>query len=1359
MFFKKKSKLLIGGSLGVSLLGVLVAAIATSAWFSLDSQPVSFSGPAANTNLSIDNANVTGYKIKSSLGTDGFPDYSSSTVASKKGTTYEVSNHNQDIADTNFDVPEAGLGYYLVKKNAENTYKYKYNDTSYSWKFKELDNGSVNYMRIDGVSMTTSQSYIIRKYSYETSTYSTVNEKVKVVKDKGNFTLTLNPDTWEITPSANGTYNIWFNKNTLKVSFETSFDATITNVASALNPNNGNNGSIRVAKKKNSKAPRKNAVTVNRSKAYILISKSGTVGSWGNITELKIDTYTTYNNTDSSRRKTCSNSFSEDADFYYYEIATTVKDVWLSFKQNNTYYYTAHHTSSQYSTYSAATVYYISDFVWIGDGSETAYYNFSGWNNGDKSWNSTNANDRGLVGMTMSNSTYSLINSGTRTVYLYDKNGAGSYYGATPYAHVWQNAGTVWPKSNEGRAFPGKTMTKERDYFYSITVSTSYDRIIFSNGSSGNANQSTDLTIQTNSNSAWKATGVRTGSWYNPDTYKSGTNTFTVYLYDPNAYLSSPKIHVFDTSYQYNSKATWPGSTMTASTTTPNDNTSSFSNLYKFSFNSNYTGIIFTNSGGTIKTNDIAVSYSTHNNKIFVLTSQSDSIVSGDWYIDIPKTATYTIYYFDNRVGDRWASPSVYAWSSTDIVDGTYQTTGGIKNLYKAENTSWSAGAIAMSNISSSEATTLHVSTSNVWKAVISQSYDSVIFTNGASSASGNLKQTIDLMSISSHDGEFFVVTGESDSKFTGEWHDQINGVNYYATFWLDGTTQLEIDGETALIFDNSALSPALTDYTFGSEIFTIASSVRSAVPNSITKTDTDYGIVYYFEVTKTSSTVNFYTDEECEDLFDDGNDSLTVTDGSASLYIKYTISSSALKTFYIDLSTWNASANLRDSGNTSTYFSLDSSQAYCVATNLYRVTLRDPWEVQIKQGNENYNLNGTINTGSMSTKDYVYVSTHTSSSSFSYVDYKTTSATDVWVQKYSGGAWNNVTKGQLLHGDGTGNKYILESGLSLTNGDKIRVYDNNEDTAYGYSSYVSGNKSKHRYVATADGGDAITISNLGAAGTTARFNFYITAGDELSIAMVPDFGNGYYIMEYDGNNTENYIGAIKMDSQDYSATYEGYYCSDTDTKIYIRRYLNAVDEICTSLSSTTDNDDATMKTSSGNDQYTITFGAVGHYTIRVTGLVVDIIPYDVDDFFSVNKLDLSLVTGANNDAKQQSIYDQHTAVVIEIPFTANNTYDTTVSLKTNSTCSFIGIRFAVYTSKQGTPYETMRGNRASYTSSYLTAASTKSFSDSRSTTISAGTSTTCYAYVLIDYLYSVTSSNLTGATPEIDFYLQINQK
>ena len=162
----KRNKRLIWFNAIIGVIGVFVCAISTFAWFQIDSQAPTTTIKTKDPNLTIDNENVTGYKVSPTIGTDGFIDKTSSTVTAKKGSFIDTTNNNQAIADTNFDVPSQGLGYYLVKKNPGGSYKYKYNSTAYSWKFKELTTAGANYLKIDAATLgavASTDSFIIRE--------------------------------------------------------------------------------------------------------------------------------------------------------------------------------------------------------------------------------------------------------------------------------------------------------------------------------------------------------------------------------------------------------------------------------------------------------------------------------------------------------------------------------------------------------------------------------------------------------------------------------------------------------------------------------------------------------------------------------------------------------------------------------------------------------------------------------------------------------------------------------------------------------------------------------------------------------------------------------------------------------------------------------------------------------------------------------------------------------------------------------------------------------------------------------------------------------------------------------------------
>ena len=136
--FKRKGLLFL--TTGVSLLATFVAAVSTMAWFQINAQPVSSSLVAGDASISI--GNTFGYKVNPVIGGNGFIDYSNSQVAKVSGNEIiDTTNEDQDGLDTNFDVPYSGIGYYLVKMNPAETFKYSYgaDHTTYNKKFVEVE--------------------------------------------------------------------------------------------------------------------------------------------------------------------------------------------------------------------------------------------------------------------------------------------------------------------------------------------------------------------------------------------------------------------------------------------------------------------------------------------------------------------------------------------------------------------------------------------------------------------------------------------------------------------------------------------------------------------------------------------------------------------------------------------------------------------------------------------------------------------------------------------------------------------------------------------------------------------------------------------------------------------------------------------------------------------------------------------------------------------------------------------------------------------------------------------------------------------------------------------------------------------
>lgn len=379
------------------------------------------------------------------------------------------------------------------------------------------------------------------------------------------------------------------------------------------------------------------------------------------------------------------------------------------------------------------------------------------------------------------------------------------------------------------------------------------------------------------------------------------------------------------------------------------------------------------------------------------------------------------------------------------------------------------------------------------------------------------------------------------------------------------------------------------------------------------------------------------------------------------------------------------------------------------------------------------------------------------------------------YVQKYKGsGDLSDANNWEIIAtmdtGDGTINDFIYEKGVVIDNNSIVRIaVTTNGGTSFtyhGYSSYISTNKAKHTYATTYDSGNSIKLTNYANSdGGKARFNFYLTHSGGVSIAMVPYYGNGYYIMDYNSTlGTDNFINATRMDSNDYSAIYVGYYSAGgSGHQIFIRSYLDAVDVLSDTLTSATTTG-GYAEISSG----VITISASGWYIISVTNKTIDISPYQVNDFFTTNYLDYSLVTTTNETTIRQSIYDQRTTLIIEVPFVCNNAYASSISLITESTMDYVGASLYVSENPLGTGatlYSTLRGGTNTTISSYYSGLTDVSSSTPKSNlntnylTVAANSSATHYAYIIIDYLTSVNSSDLTSdSPPSIVFYLQATQ-
>ena len=1368
LFGKRKYLLFLGA--GVSILGVLVAAFCTAAWFAIDSQNVSFSNTASSTNLTIDNSNVTGYKHVPTLGADGFPDYLSTTAVSKKGTTYETINNNQDTADTNFDVPAEGLGYYLLQENGK-TYKYK---SGYYWKFKEVEESGVKYLTTGTINKTfnVGDKFIVKHYSYNPSKYETTNTRTKLVKDRGNITVDeynseTNPNpSYEITVTTQSSYKAWLylpasDSDPRKVSFESSFDVSSVNkdsTASSLNVLN--NGISRM----NASA------TTGNKRINVIVDSNTNTWIWNNNAEIKIKY--------------------KDGDFVTPSVDT---DLNYGNTSANTTKSNTRQISLSNTTYYACT------------------YSF-----GSTSWPSTT-----WWGITVGR-------TGTE-----DNNKASD------------TDGGVWTSKFNTVKYDGNSCVKWGFYFkvcyhYGANNNTTSADLVYANNFSP-----ADAPARSGYHFDYWCTDSSLNNRYTTTTLTGDINLYAKYT--PNASSTKASIYVYDNQaavqnsdsvdivagpnwatlycYAYGSSLypennTWPGKTGTSdpyvtvtSTNYSYTDAAGTQKTYKIwtvSISVSYPNIILNNGNSFNNNQSIDIEgWQNHIGEYLVLTKpytgfdangnpiyNSNDKIQCKWYSSVTAytnpTSQYHVYDKDDTLRSNSGSATIHAWKYNSAGTAVTSSTAASASFYVNWTTDWNTVRIG--------SPTLNM----IYTFSIPSLYDSFVLSNGkASKTTSGAFQTQDLTGsdgLSGHAGYYFILKGQSATEsggvytVPGEWAEQIDTVSLCVTFMLQ-------TGENEYkLFDTSKLDAQriVSNYTYSGEKLTPSVKSKNDVNggNDYEYYDNEYGIIYHFDVpSPVNNEFTWYKNKNAtygSATFDIGNEV-----PPAALYIRAVCDVRRLVSIYVDDAIWNNEAlSLKDSGNTSTYFTWSNDSKWKVANGLYKITMRDDWTFQLSSGaHTNYNLtaigaNGHTGIPDMSTVDpsdqykadktyyrndrsYLYIKSSGAGSNWTWASFASDStSTGVYVQKYkaSTSRFENIEQDgnpvELVKGDGTGNDYILETGLVLTQGDIIRVYDSNTSTGYGFSSYVPGNVAKHQYVKTGQSGDGITISNLGSGGTQERFNFYLThaASPEnrmLSIAMVPLFGNGYYIMNYDSAmTTHNYFNAKKMDSAETSASYDGWYCDNTSVGIFIKSYLNGVDKIIDSMTTNSATYIDIHEVPDDEDRFYITFKETGHYNIRVDGTKVDVSEYFVNDFFSLNRLDSSLVTGDDDAAKQQEIWRQKTAIVLEVPFTANNTFDTSISIRVNCSASFIGVRSAVYASKQPNPYNLMHGTNAStYTTSYLTAANAATaLTPDNKTRINANTSTTLYAYIIIDYRYTVTSSDLVGATPELSFYIQLTQ-
>ncbi|MBE6127569.1 MAG: starch-binding protein [Erysipelotrichaceae bacterium] len=350
---------------------------------------------------------------------------------------------------------------------------------------------------------------------------------------------------------------------------------------------------------------------------------------------------------------------------------------------------------------------------------------------------------------------------------------------------------------------------------------------------------------------------------------------------------------------------------------------------------------------------------------------------------------------------------------------------------------------------------------------------------------------------------------------------------------------------------------------------------------------------------------------------------------------------------------------------------------------------------------------------------------------------------------------------GNWKTGDGSDqgrNKYIYERGIQAANGDTLSVKIN--DVAV--TSFVSAMNSYPYLTIT---GSTIKVK-LGE-GESARFNFYINDKDELAIIMVPDRGNGFYIMPY-SNSAVGFIGAHKMSSaNNTTALYDGYY-AEKNSKIYIRSYIDSKDKIYPLADSV----DANIATVAGTVNVKgEEIGAIielqksSYYTINVSAGKVYITEFTMDEFLKMNSLDQYNRTVSS----QTDIFNQLTSMVLAVKFkpTSNKFAMSPQVLVKNDAANYLGVAAAFVTESAAenlNPYEYMRASaRYTYNETTNPNGLTKRGTDftlqDASFATAVGGTGSYYAFILVDYVYSASLSGIAyNYSENINLFLRLAQ-
>lgn len=1445
----KKNKKLIIGTLILSLFGVFVGAMSTLAWFQIDSAPATPTMVSSDPSIEIDNEHVTGYKSNTGYNSVGMQDYNQSIINIDSGSgVTDKTNENQGSADLSFDVPKDGYGYYFVKKNPSGSFNFFYNTVQYYTKLtsyrSDSADGAVTETYIEDLEVTAGEQYEVIHYWVNTSNRKTKFDTVSITNrypDGASAVCSISSNVITILAGKTGHYRIWVDhaQDRKVISFEAIGDtlADLNNVDSGrvksrLNTrdytiegdgsqepftvyfiwNKHSDGGWNVKphisyeyydpSDKEDKWVGLTAMTTDNwdwdygTASYnlpkytkvVIFAHSGNGSNWdGQTANLSVYYNTTYN-----RVYNCY-SITTKANGNFVDSTTG----WSVLNNvNNVIVYNSNGGSGSMSNQTIwpnNSTLTSNSFV-RRDGSGYTTHLFDGWNTAADG-SGTSYTDGQTLGYTnfpslVTGTSVTLyaqwrsvaISEETFTTYLYDMSGDSNW--ATVYAKGFNNSETVYPPSTVYS--PTTTTTHEGYKLYKFDISVSYPSFDFYNsqGESG-TNQTIDLTQSAGSGKYFvmdssTSGGKRTGTWYSS---LMTASYYTVYLYDDlnpaaSSQWTSAKVHAWNSSgttgplsFEYSIYATHTHDVIQS------DGTTITYNYYEFHISNTYSNFLFYK--GSISNNNKTgdLTKAAGSGKYYVLSNLSNNVFPGIWYSSLASETSCTYYFFDNRTSGRWTAPKAHAWITTD---GTTQDTSVFPN-YPNINGGWPG--VSMIQLTSREADDLDVSQSYAWKITISETYDKIIFNNGGS---GDNDQTVSL-DTATHNGQIAAITTKS-TKWNAEWIETVKDVKYKAVYFMDGKRlSFEDTGDNTYV--DSDVTPMFTRFSPTKRSFLGTNKSTRDV-----RDDTN-GVYYHFDLTVSSGDAVIYTNLNCTSTLADGDDITDyVTDDVATLYLKYTTSSSNYTTFFVD--TWAADTGSgANKWGSVTACGTDGTtwvNGIKVASDLYKLTLPTLWDFRVSNG---LNDVGGNNFSTSVDVDQEQNPRPTSGLPLLHIKSTTTGNNHDWtwaradlegassrgtalIEISSDGLdWDPLQEMEV--GDLSTNYYVYEHGVQIAVNKYIRVvvsgsgahssitsnYTNGE-LVFNYGRYFHDGTTNYVASTTVGGTALIQMKNYTG---TARFNFYISDVNgtaKVTIAMMPDLGNGYYIMPYNSTNgMAGYFGEVKMESLtgDIVARYSNYYAT-ADSQIVIKSYIDLEETVYSALASGSSDFVYTHSTKNAVPENVLEFKTTGNYDISISSSGYIIVAQTTSSGnFTLNPLDLT------NKANSSAIWGQKTSLVIEVPFYCTNTYTSEISLTViNPLSGFIGV--ALYCSETqlgSSAYATVRGS-GSPSATYNALSSASVISDSNTSfKIDPGDTNKYYAYILIDYLpdnYSggVNYSNFNNSAYQIkniSFYLSGDQK